>query len=42
MSCKEIKASRLITIKDPKLQPFKMSTTHQLTELDCTSVRTKK
>jgi len=42
MSCKEINASRLITMKDPKLQPFKVSTTHQLTEVDCTSVRTKK
>lgn len=42
MSCKEINASRLITVKDPKLQPFKVSVTHQLTEVDHTSVCTKK
>lgn len=42
MSCKEINASRLITVKDPKLQPFKVSVTHQLTEVDRTSVCTKK
>jgi len=42
MSCKEINASRLITTKDPKLQPFKVSVTHQLTEVDRTSVCTKK
>jgi len=29
-------------VKDPKLQPFKVSVTHQLTEVDRTSVCTKK
>ena len=38
MNCKEINVSRLITTKDPKLQPFKVSVTHQLTEVDRTSV----